>query len=807
MNFNIKQCFPHVLAILLFVIASVLYFSPILQGKQIKQHDISQYIGMSKQHKDFNKTDSPETYWTDAAFGGMPTYQLGAKYPHNYIKKLDSLLRFLPRPADYVFLYFICFYVLLLVLKVDWRYALLGSFAFGFSTYYLVILGAGHNSKAHAIAYFPLVLAGIFLVFRKRYLLGFILTAIAMGLELSANHPQMTYYLLLLVLVIGIVYLVDAFKKKEVKHFFVSVGIMSVAVILALGLNATNLLATAEYAKESTRSKSELTINPNGSPKQLTDGLSKEYITHWSYGIGESLNLFVPGLYGGSNSEPIKKDALVVKKMQRMFGISAKEAQQFAGQLMYWGEQPGVSGPAYIGAVVIFLFVLGLFLVKGRMKKWIIFGGGLILLLSWGKNFSLLTDFFIEYVPLYDKFRAVSSMQVIVELVIPILAIFGLHKFLNSYEKKEEKLKALKYTVGISAGLAIVFYVLKGSIFDFVGNRDGMLLENYGPDFLKMIKEQRESLFTTDVLRTLVFVLLSATTLWLYLKDKLKENVVLLVIGCLIVFDLVGVDKRYVNSDNFVSARQVNEPFKISKADAQIKEDTSHYRVLDFSSNPFSDARTSYFHKAFGGYHAAKPKRAEDIFEFYVSKNNIGVVNMLNIKYIIQDNKGQLVALNNPYTNGNAWFVEELKTVATADEEIVLLDTLNLKKQAVIQLGQAELKPAYELDSLASIELKLYKPNHLIYETSNTNDGLAVFSEMYYKDGWDAYIDGELTPHFRANYLLRGLGIPKGKHTITFKFEPQVIKTGSSIALGSSVGLLLLILGGLFYEFKKKKRV
>ena len=804
MNFNIKQCFPHLVAILLFVIASVLYFSPILQGKQIKQHDISQYIGMSKQHKDFNITDNTETYWTDAAFGGMPTYQLGAKYPHNYIKKLDSLLRFLPRPADYVFLYFICFYVLLLVLKVDWRYALLGSFAFGFSTYYLVIIGAGHNSKAHAIAYFPLVLAGIFLVFRKKYLLGFVLTAVAMGLELSANHFQMTYYLLLLVLVIGLVYLIDAFKKKELKHFFVSVGIMAVAVTLALGLNATNLMATSEYAKESTRSKSELSINPNGSPKELTEGLSKEYITHWSYGIGESLNLFVPGLYGGSNNEPIAKNAVVVKKMQRMFGISTKDAQKFAGQLMYWADQPGVSGPAYIGAVVIFLFVLGIFLVKGRLRNWILFGGGLILLLSWGKNFSFLTNFFIDYVPLYDKFRAVSSMQVIVELVMPILAIFGLHKFLNDYEQKEEKLKALKYTVGITAGLAIVFYVLKGSLFDFVGNRDGVLLENYGPDFLTMIKEQRESLFTTDVLRTLVFVLLSAGTLWMYLKDKVKENVVLLVFGCLIIFDLVGVDKRYVNSEDFVSARQVNEPFKISQADAQIKEDTTHYRVLDFSSNPFSDARTSYFHKAFGGYHAAKPKRAEDIFEFYVSKNNIGVVNMLNIKYIIQDNKGQLVALNNPYTNGNAWFVDELKTVGTADEEIVLLDSLNLKKQAVVQSGDRERKSNYKTDSLASINLTSYKPNNLVYESSNVNDGLAIFSEMYYKNGWNAYIDGELKPHFRANYLLRGLEVPKGKHTVTFKFEPQVIKTGSSIALASSIGLILLVLGGLFYESKKK---
>jgi len=805
MNFNLKQCFPHIVAILLFVVASLLYFSPVLQGKQIKQHDISQYIGMSKSFKDFNKTADEETYWTDAAFGGMPTYQLGAKYPHNYIKKLDLLLRFLPRPADYMFLSFICFYVLLLVMKVDWRYALLGSFAFGFSTYFLVILGAGHNSKIHAIAYFPLVLAGIFLVFRKMYLLGFILTAIAMGLQLNANHPQMTYYLLLLVLVIGLVYLIDAFKKKELRHFFTSIGVMVVAVIFSLGLNATNLMASLEYKKESTRSKSVLTINPDGSPKEVTSGLSKDYITHWSYGIGESLNLFVPGLYGGSNSEPIKKDALVVKKMQRMFDISAKEAQEFAGQLMYWGGQPMVSGPAYIGAVVIFLFVLGLFLVKGRLKKWILLGGGLLLVLSWGKNFSLLTNFFIDYVPFYDNFRAVSSMQVIVEFVMPILAIFGLHKFLNNYEQKEEKLKALKYTVGITAGLAISFYVLKGTLFDFVGNRDGQLLQNYGPDLLNMIKEQRESLFTTDVLRTLAFVLLSATILWMYLKDKVKENVVLLVIGCLIIFDLVGVDKRYVNTDNFVAARKVTIPFKITEADKRIQEDTSHYRVLDFSTSPFSDARTPYFHKSFGGYHAAKPKRAEDIFDFYVSKNNIGVVNMLNVKYIIQDNKGRKVALNNPYTNGNGWFVEELKTVATADEEIVLLDTLNLRKQAVIQLGQAELKPRYELDSLASINLKSYKPNHLVYETSNANDGLAVFSEVYYEQGWNAYIDQELVHHFRTNYLLRGLEIPKGKHTVDFKFEPQVIKTGSNIALASSVGVLLLVLGGLFYEFKKNK--
>lgn len=801
---DFKKILPHIAAVLLFITASVLYFSPVLQGKQIKQSDITQYIGMSKQQKDFREVEKSEPYWTDAAFGGMPTYQLGAKYPHNYIKKLDKVLRFLPRPADYVFLYFICFYVLLLVLKVDWRYALLGSFAFGFSTYYIIILGVGHNAKAHAIAYMPLVLSGIFLVFRKKYIYGFLLTALAMGLELNANHFQMTYYLLLLVLVIGIVYLVDAFKKKELKHFFTSVGIMAAGVLLSIGLNATNIMATSEYAKESTRSKSELTINADGTKKVANDGLDKEYITEYSYGIGESFNLLVPGLFGGSNNEPLAKDAESVKKIQSMFRLPRKEAEGFAGSLMYWGDQGYVAAPAYIGAVCIFLFVLGIFLVKGRLKKWVLIGGGVLLLLSWGKNFGFLTDFFIDYVPMYNKFRAVSSIQVMVELVVPILAVFGLYRFLNDYEQKETKKKALLYTTAIVAGLSLLFLALGGSVFNFSSFRDGGLIDNYGVDFLNAIKDERANLFTNDILRTLTFVLLTATALWLYLKDKFKENVVLLVVGCLLLFDLVGVDKRYVNDEDFVSATQVNKPFKASAADNQILEDDSHYRVLDFSANPFNSARASYYHKAFGGYHAAKPKRAQDIFEFYIAKNKVNVVNMLNVKYVIQDNKGQQVALNNPYANGNAWFVNKIETVDNADQEILALDRLKLKEQAVVQKSQATLKASYALDSLASIKLTSYKPNHLVYETNNANDGVGVFSEMYYKNGWNATIDGKEQPHFKTNYLLRGLEIPNGKHTVEFKFEPQVIKTGSGIALASSVLLALLVLGGLYFELKKK---
>ncbi len=802
MKFKFKKIVPHVLVVFAFIVTSIIYFSPVLQGKQIKQSDIAQYIGMSKQFKDFNKTATTPTYWNDAAFGGMPTYQLGAQYPHNYIKKLDKLIRFLPRPADYVFLYFICFYVLLLVLKMDWKFALLGSLAFGFSTYLIIILGVGHNAKAHAIAYMPLVLAGIFLVFQKRYVFGFLLTALAMGLELNANHLQMTYYLLILVLIIGIVYLIEAFKNKQLPHFLKSVIILSVAVVLALGLNATHLMTTSEYAKTSTRSNSNLTINANGTPKAQTNGLDKNYITEYSYGIGESLNVFVPRLYGGSNNEPIAKDAVSVKQMQRMFKISTPEAQAFSGQLMYWGNQSYVAAPAYVGAVVIFLFVLALFLVKGRMKRWVIAGGVLVLLLSWGKNFSILTNFFIDYVPLYNKFRAVSSIQVIIELIVPLFAIVGLYRFVQNYEQKEEKIKALKYTVAITAGLGVLLYLLKGSVFDFVSPRDGKLIESYGPDFINAIKQQREQLFTNDVFRTIAFVTGTAIALWLYLKEKLKENALLLVIGCLLVFDLVSVNKRYVNNESFVNKIEINTPFRASQADTDILKDDTHFRVLDLSGNPFNSARASYFHNAFGGYHGAKPKRAADLYEFYISKNKISVVNMLNIKYIIQESKGRKVALINPYVNGNAWFIKTLKSVSTENEEILALDKLNLKEEAV---AINTTNQNFKVDSLATVVLKSYKPNHLIYETNNTNDGFLVFSEMYYKDGWKATINGKETTIQRVNYALRGLHIPKGKHQITFIFDPQVIQKGSKIALASSVLLLVLIFLGLFFEMKKKK--
>ena len=807
MSFSIKKLFPHLLVLIGFAIISLAYFSPVLQGKQLFQNDIKQYIGMSKQQKDFRETTGEETYWTNSAFAGMPTYQLGAKYLHNYIKKLDLALRFLPRPADYLFLYLLGFYVLLIVLKVDFKLAVLGALAFGFSTYLIIILGVGHNSKAHAIAYMPLVLSGILVTFQRKYIYGFLLTTVAMGLEIVANHFQMTYYLLLLVIVLGVVYLVDAYKKKMLQHYFKSVSILVLAVILSIGLNATGVLATQEYVKESIRGKNELTINADGFPREVTSGLNRDYITEYSYGIVESFNLFIPRLMGGGNAENLGQDSNTYQAYRKLGATTTQATEQAKQAPMYWGNQPIVEAPAYIGAVVLFLFVFALFLIKGKLKWWLVGSTLLSLLLSYGKNFGFLTDFFINHIPLYNKFRAVSSIQVILELCIPILSIFGLVRLFNNFEKKEQKLKALKYTTIITGGIAILFLIFKSS-FDFVGVNDGFYRQNYGQTFVDAIKEDRQSIYTLDTFRTLILVLLSASVIFMFLKGKLKEKWVILAFGVLIIFDLIGVDKRYVSNDDFVSATQVNKPFEANGADKEILKDKSYFRVFDLVSGP---SKPSYFHNSLNGYSAAKLKRYRDIFDFYVAKNNINVLNMLNTKYLIVENqKGDIIPYSNKEANGNAWFVNELQMVNSADEEIKALDSMDNKNKAVYTLPNEPVKHQipknnYLVDSLATITILENKPNYLKYKSSNNNNGFAVFSEMYYPNGWKTFIDGKQTTHIRVNYTLRGMEIPSGNHTVEFKFDPDVIKIGSSISLSSSVFFGLLLLGGLFYEFKKKR--
>ncbi|WP_417195633.1 YfhO family protein [Bizionia sp.] len=801
MQFSIKKCLPHILVLVGFICISLAYFSPVLKGKEIYQSDIKQYIGMSKQQKDFKADTGDETYWTNSAFGGMPTYQLGAKYPHNYIKQLDLTLRFLPRPADYLFLYFIGFYILLLTLKVDFKLAALGALAFGFSTYLIIILGVGHNSKAHAIAYMPLVLSGIILTFRKQYIAGFLLTAVAMALELVANHFQMTYYLMFLVLVIGIAYLVDAYKKKMLPHYFKSVGILLAAVILAIGLNATNILATQEYAAESTRSQSDLTINPDGSPKEVTTGLDKAYITEYSYGLLETFNLYIPRFLGGGSYEDVGKDSATYDFYLTLGATPLQAMQEVKQTPTYWGDQTIVEAPAYVGAVVIFLFVLALFLVKGRLKWWLVGGTVLSLLLSYGKNLGFLTDFFIDFVPMYNKFRAVSSIQVILELCIPILAIFGLVRLFNPLEKQEEKLNALKYTAMITAGLAVVFLLFKSSLFNFVGANDGLYRQNYGPQFIDAVIKDRKAFFTQDTLRTLILVLLSAGTIFMFIKEKLSEKIVIFIFAGLIVFDLVGVDRRYVNNDNFVSSVQVNKPYQANAADLAILKDPEHFRVLDLTSG---GARASYFHNSISGYHAAKLKRFNELYDFHISQNNINVLNMLNAKYIIaQDDDDNIFPYTNTDANGNAWFIRSLEQVNDPNFEILKLDSLNTKQIAITSMKGLESK-TFPIDSSAKIQVEIYKPNYIKYQSESAVDGFAVFSEIYYNHGWNAYIDGELMPYTRVNYVLRAMNIPAGKHTIEFKFEPEVIQTGSTIALASSVVFVLLCLGGLLYGFKRK---
>ena len=807
MKSGLKAFYTHFFVLVFFVIAALAYFNPVLQGKVIEQSDIRQYTGMAKEQNNFRKKTGEEPYWTNSAFGGMPTYQLGAYYPHDYVKKLDRLIRFLPRPADYLFIYFLGFYILLCCLKVDYRLAALGALAFGFSTYLIIILGVGHNAKAHALAYMPMLLGGIVLTLRGKYLWGFVLTAIAMALEVGANHYQMTYYFMLLVLILGMVYLINAIRKKKLKNFFASIGLLLIAVVLGIAANATSLMATKEYADWSTRGKSELTIKPDGTTKTNTNGLSKDYITQYSYGIVESLNIFIPRLFGGSNGEDLGENSKTYDFLIDQ-GISRSQALDFSKSLpLYWGNQPGTAGPAYIGAIIFFLFILGLILVKDKAKWWLLGGVIMSLVLSWGKNFGFLTDFMIDYFPLYNKFRAVSSIQVILELCAPVLAILALKELFDSRVDKSRKLKALKISMFTIFGIVLALFLLKGT-FSFESFSDETLKRYYGDEILSLIQLDRKTVYTNDLLRTLIFIALTVGVIWFYLKERIKENILIILLGVLIVVDLVGVDMRYVNKEDFVSKRRMSDPFPEKPVDKQILQDEGIYRVYN-PQEGLNGASTSFYHKSIGGYHAAKPAGLQDLFDFYIYKGKIEILNMLNVKYVIQqDEEGKSTPSMNPDANGNAWFVSKLIEVKSADEEIKALDNMDVKNEAVVNTARFENVKRFNFhtDSLANVALTDYKPNHLTYRASNPNAGVLVFSEMYYENGWNAYIDGQLKDHFRANYVLRALNISGGDHTIEFKFEPEVIKNGSQITLASSIVLGLIVLMGIGFSLRRSPK-
>lgn len=823
MKFDFKKLLPHLIVTILLCVISLAYYAPALRGHKITQPDIIEYIGMSKQQEDYRKAYGEDPYWSDSSFVGLPTYQMGAQYPNYYIKKLDKLIRFLPRPADYLFLSMICFYVLMLVMGVKPRVGFLGALAYGLSSYFTIIIGAGHNSKMHAIAYFPLVLAGILMVFQRKYIGGFILATLALALQMVANHFQMTYYLLLMVIILGVVYFIDAFRTKELPHFFKSVGILSIAAVLSILLNATSLMATQEYVKESTRSKSELTIDPTGKPKRAEQGLTRSYIVQYSYGISESMNVFIPRINGGSTTNEVEFDRLGPRNSEFIKAIrpydSELQYQMMRYGRIYWGGQPFIAGPAYIGAVIIFLFVLGLFFVSKRFKAWVLATIVIMLMLSWGDNFDALTDFFIEHFPLYNKFRAVSSIQVIIELVVPILAIVGLSRFFSKIEEEDYKQKAIFITTGILGGICLIFYLFGSSMFDFISPTDS-IFEKF-PNVTRALRADRISVFKTDCLRALGWVILTAGILWGYLKLKMEEKtknwLVIIAIAGIVMIDLISFNKNYVNDSNFVSKREFNNIFETEKrvypSDYEVMQDKSDYRVYD--ANQMMTGKPSYYHKAIGGYFAAKPRRFQELYDFYISdeekKNEQNkqyghkILDILNVKYeFVMDERGRMVAEMRPTANGSAWFVETLNKVASPNEEILSFKTLDVKNEAVTS-DDNKLRNSYAKDSLSSIQLTQKLPNHLIYETSNSGDGLAIFSEMHYPHGWTATIDGVEVPIHRANYILRALEVPAGKHTIEFKFDPQVVKTGSTITLISSLLFFFIMLGAGYITLKKKK--
>lgn len=802
MNIDFKKLLPHILVVLGFIVVALVYFNPVLSGKRIYQNDIKLYEGMAKQHRDYRAETGEETYWTNSAFGGMPTYQMGARFEYDMMDKLDRVIRFLPRPADYLFLYFISFYALMLVMRVPWKLAVVGALAFGLSTYLIIIIGVGHNSKVHAIGYFPLVLAGIILTYQKKYLWGFLLTAVAMGLEIQANHYQMTYYLGLLCVILGIAYLIDAVKKKQLPHFFKASGVLVIAVLLGLATNATTLLATAEYAKTSIRG--EQLLKDDLAKDAVEDGLGFDYITQWSYGKLESLNLIASDFMGTGTAADLGRDSAFAKKLSEL-GVPPNEVNYYAqGTRLYWGEQPFVEAPPYLGVTVFALALLGLFLVNGRLRWWLLAGMIVSLVLSWGKNVEGITRFFIDYVPLYNKFRAVTSIQVILELLLPIAAMVGLHRFLNDRVDQDLKQKKLLIAIGSLAGLFVILYLFSGSLFNLRSAAEGqMAIEQ--PEILNAIKEDRLTLLKSDVLRSLLFVLFIGTALWLTLKKKISENIAIITIGALIVFDLVGVDRRSVNEENFITQRQYDQNFQMTPADEEMLKDDSYFRVIDLARG-FNNSHTSYYFNSLNGYSAVQPRTIDDLYNQQIAQGNTEVLNMYNVKYILQDSEQGMGISKNPEANGPAWFVNEIQYVPDYNAEFDGLTKVDTKNTVLIREEYREELGNFQpqRDSTAVVKTLEVQPNKLVYQVENGSDGFMVFAENYYKNGWIATVDGVETTILPVNYALRGIKVPAGTHEVVMTFEPQVVKTGGMIMLGSSLLLFLLVAGGIFYTVKNR---
>lgn len=802
-----KSILSHAVIIVLFIILPFIYFSPLIEGKEIQQSDQTNFQGMSKEIVDFRDATGEEALWSNSMFGGMPAYLTSTVYPSNLVRYLNSLLQFSKRPASQLFLLLLGGYLLFLAFGANPWISALGALALAFSSYNFIIIAAGHNSKVFAIAYMAPVIAGIYITYKKKILLGAAITSLFLALQLLVNHLQITYYTLIIILLFGLIEFIYTIKEKTYSHFLKATGLLIIAVVLAVGSNFGQLWTTYEYGKYSIRSKSELTHDQ----QNKTSGLDKDYATDWSYGISETMTLLIPDFKGGASGGAVGENSASFEFFKKLQG--EQYAKQVIKQLpLYWGSQPFTSGPVYVGAIILFLFVLGIFILDPRMKWWLISATVLSIILAWGHNLSFVTNFFLDHVPGYNKFRTVSMTLVIAQVTIPLMAILALIKIFDGSVDQQKLVKSLKNSFYIVGGIAFFFALLPGLFFDFTALSDQNYIAQGAKEFVEALRDDRKMLLRMDAFRSLVFILLSAGLLFLFLKKKIKQNTTIGILALLILIDLWAVDKRYMNNDNFVSKKEAREPFQMTLANKQILQDKDpNFRVLNLTVNTFNDASTSYFHKSIGGYHGAKMKRYQELIEYQISKNNMEVLNMLNTKYfIIPDNKRMPVAQQNPNALGNAWFVNDFRIVPNADAELEALTDLDPSREAIIDQRFESFVAGKEFtkDSVSSIKLDSYKPNQLIYSAKCNEEELAVFSEIYYPKGWNAFIDGHPVNHFSVNYVLRALVIPAGNHKIEFKFEPESYFMGNKISLASSIVLILgliLILGKEIWLFLNNK--
>lgn len=815
---KLRPYLPHLIAVVIFMIVAFAYFYPVLEGKVLKANDSTVSKINSKEIQDFRQKTGKEPLWTNSIFSGMPAYLISTLYPGNLFKHLDTILRTLKMPVAVLFLSMTGFYILLLVFGLNPWLAITGALAYGLSSFFFQILGAGHNTQAIALAYMPAMIAGIIYAYRRDAIKGALLTGVFLALEIQANHVQITYYAMLCLLVFAIVEFIYSLKNKTLLKFIRTSLILIIPFVIAIGINFASLYTTWEYGKYSIRGKSDIVLNDNSN---RTAGLDKDYIVRWSYGVDETFNMLIPDYKGGS-SRPFDRTSETVRVLRQNNQADAVNQVQ-----KYWGTQPGTDGPHYVGAIVIFLFILGLFLVKGVEKWWLLFAALLSIMLAWGKNFMPFTNLFIEYFPGYNKFRAVTMILVIAEFCIPLLGFLAMRDILNGSATKKDILKSLKIAACITGGFLLLVLIIPGIAGSFLAP-----YETGYPGWLKnALIADRKDLLKTDAFRSLLFVILSAGVILGFLYEKIKVNQAIMILGLLIVLDLWTIDRRYLNADRFEKPAMIQKSFAPTIADQAILRDKSYHRVYNRNGATFSDnSPTSYFHKSIGGYHGAKLKRyqefidttlnrnfetvdaiaaqAKSIEEFQSAFKKASGLNMLNAKYLIYN--PEVPPVENPFALGNAWFVEKPLFVENANQELSATNNFDPSKEALIDNTFKDLiaKTSYPVLENEKIELISYQPNELVYKSSAFEEKLAVFSEIYYPAGWKSYIDGKESKYFRTNFLLRGIIVPAGDHEIKFVFEPASYITGNKISLASSVLLILLIAGYFFYgKFLKPKAV